>query len=201
MPLARFEPADLRLRPRDHQDVIAKMYCRYSWYPVACASVLCRIMYVTEMQLPIKSYSENPNKMQQFIKMLLFLILNEAQHVSGDTPPIIGSLKLHKQPLVLHTWKVVGRAVVGRCQIAYATWQRPTTFHVYKTRGWLCSFRLLMMGSVSPETCCPSFKRRNDNILIHRCILLGVFTVRNVLWCTDPRTWTFPVIECKYCIE
>jgi hypothetical protein len=51
--------------------------------------------------------------MQQFIKILLFLILNEAQHVSGDTPPITRSLKLHKQPLVLHTWKAVERAVVG----------------------------------------------------------------------------------------
>ena len=60
--------------------------------------------------------------MQQSIKILLFLILNEAQHVSGDTLPIIRSLKLHKQLLVLHTWKVVGRTVVGRCQIAYATW-------------------------------------------------------------------------------
>jgi hypothetical protein len=66
------------------------------------------------------SYSENPNKMQQCIKILLFLTLNEVQHVSGDTPPIIRSLKLHKQPLVLHAWKVVGRAVVGHCQIAYA---------------------------------------------------------------------------------
>jgi hypothetical protein len=56
--------------------------------------------------------------MQQCIKILLFLILNEAQHVLDDTSPIIGSLKLHKQPLVLHTWKVVGRAVVGRCQAA-----------------------------------------------------------------------------------
>jgi len=45
--------------------------------------------------------------MQDCIKILLFLILNEVQHVSGDTPPIIRSLKLHKQPLVLHTWKVV----------------------------------------------------------------------------------------------
>jgi hypothetical protein len=52
---------------------------------------------------------------------LLFLILNEAQHVSGDTPPIIRSLKLQKQPLVLRMWKVVGRAVVGRCQVAYGT--------------------------------------------------------------------------------
>jgi len=57
--------------------------------------------------------------MQQCIKILLFLILNEAQHVSGDTPPIIRSLTPHKQPLVLHTWKVVGRAFVGRCQVTY----------------------------------------------------------------------------------
>jgi hypothetical protein len=40
--------------------------------------------------------------MQQCIRILLFLVLNEAQHVSGDTLPIIRSLKLHKQPLVLH---------------------------------------------------------------------------------------------------
>jgi len=36
---------------------------------------------------------KNPKKMQQFIKILLFLILNEALHVSGNTPPIIRSLK------------------------------------------------------------------------------------------------------------
>jgi hypothetical protein len=42
--------------------------------------------------------------------------LYEAQHVSGDTPPIIRSLKLHWQPLVFHTWKVVGPVVGGRCQ-------------------------------------------------------------------------------------
>jgi hypothetical protein len=29
--------------------------------------------------------TEKPNKMQQCIKTLLFLILNKAQHVSGDT--------------------------------------------------------------------------------------------------------------------
>jgi len=57
--------------------------------------------------------------MQQCIEILLFLVLNEAQHVSGDTPPIIGSLKLHKQPLVLFTWNVVGHAVVGRCQVVH----------------------------------------------------------------------------------
>jgi hypothetical protein len=34
---------------------------------------------------------------------------------------------------------------------------RPTTFHVWKTRGCQCSFRLLMMGGVSPETCWVSY--------------------------------------------
>jgi len=58
---------------------------------------------------------KTPNKMQRCIKMLSFLLLNEGQHVSGDTLPIIRSLKLHNQPLVLYTWKVV-----GRCQVAYA---------------------------------------------------------------------------------
>jgi hypothetical protein len=61
---------------------------------------------------------ENPTRCKSVIKILLFLILNEAQNVSGDTPPIIKSLKLHKQPLVLHTWKVLGRAVVGHSQAA-----------------------------------------------------------------------------------
>ena len=42
--------------------------------------------------------------------------LYEAQHVSGDTTPIIRSRKLHWQPLVFYAWKVVGRVVAGRCQ-------------------------------------------------------------------------------------
>ena len=88
--------------------------------------------------------------------------LYEAQHVSGDTPPIIRSLKLHWQPLVFHMWKVVGH-VVGGCYQPYCAWQhppttRPKTFLVWKTRGCQCSFRLLMMGGVSPETCWASYK-------------------------------------------
>jgi hypothetical protein len=113
--------------------------------------------------------SEKLNKMQQCIKILLFLILNEVQHVSGDTPPIIRSLKLHKQFLVLHKWKVVGRAVVGLSQVAYE-WVQCTTpshtlpdkvqqMHVRKPSTYAkpetaCAvFRLLMMEGVSPETC------------------------------------------------
>jgi len=89
--------------------------------------------------------------------------LYEAQNVLGDKPPIIRSLKLHWQPLVFHTWKVVGPIVGGRCQALYCAWQRPpttrpTTFHVWKTRGYQCSFRLLMMGGLSPETFWTSYK-------------------------------------------
>jgi len=40
---------------------------------------------------------------QNFITPYLY----DAQHVSGDTPPIIRSLKLHWQPLAFHTWKVI----------------------------------------------------------------------------------------------
>jgi len=55
--------------------------------------------------------------------------LYEAQHVLGDTPSIIRSLKLHWQPLVVHTWKVAGHVAGGRCQ-AHCALQHPTTFHV-----------------------------------------------------------------------
>ena len=46
--------------------------------------------------------------MQQCIQIFIISYLYEAQHVSGDTPPIIRSLKLQWQPLVFHMWKVVG---------------------------------------------------------------------------------------------
>ena len=56
---------------------------------------------------------------QNFIVSYLY----EAQHVSGDTPRIIRRLKLHWQPLVFHTWKVVGHVVGGRCQAQYTVYK------------------------------------------------------------------------------
>jgi len=60
----------------------------------------------------MKKNPERCKTYQHFINPYLY----EAQHVSGETPPIIRSLKLHWQPLVFHTWKAVGRVVGGRRQ-------------------------------------------------------------------------------------
>ena len=119
----------------------------------------------------IKKIQQDATMYQNFIIPYLY----EAQHVSGDTLPIIRSLKLHWQPPVFHMWKVVGRVSGGRCQAQ--AWQRPpttrpTTFHVWKTRGCQCSFRLLMMVGVSPEKCWVSYKYGIIKFLIHCCILL-----------------------------
>jgi len=54
--------------------------------------------------------------------------LYEAQHVSGDTPPIIRRLRLHWQPLVFHKWKVVGRVFGGRCQAQFLCACQPSTY-------------------------------------------------------------------------
>jgi len=115
--------------------------------------------------------------------------LYEAQHVSGDTPPIIRSLKLHWQPLVFHTWKVVGLVEVDviRHSLTMSTSTCPTTFHVWKTRGCQCSFRLLMMGGVSPETCWASYKYGITKFW-HIVASCWIFSLWTVLWCTDPRT-------------
>jgi hypothetical protein len=55
-------------------------------------------------------------------KNFIIPYLYEAQYVSGDKPPIIRSLKLHWQPLLFHTWKVVGHVVGGRCQAVPYNW-------------------------------------------------------------------------------
>jgi uncharacterized protein YqjF (DUF2071 family) len=64
---------------------------------------------------------------QNFIIPYLYV----AQHVSGDTPPTIRSLKLHWQPVIFHTWKVDGCVVAGRWKVdeCVVGGQRPATTH------------------------------------------------------------------------
>jgi hypothetical protein len=105
-------------------------------------------------------HKEKSNKLQQCIKNFIIIYLYEAQHVSGDTPPIIRILKLHWQPLVFHTWKVVGRVVGGLCKavpdnVHQLHVQQPFTYEKPETAS-------AVLGSwwwaVSPETCWASYK-------------------------------------------
>jgi len=80
-----------------------------------CCFVIHKSYIRVELKLKINFQKKKSNKMPQCINIFI-LYLYEAQHVLGDTPPIIRSLKLHWQPLILHTWRVVGRVVVGRCR-------------------------------------------------------------------------------------
>jgi len=79
----------------------------------------------------------NVKKVSELSTFWYSFFLHKAQHVSGDTPSIIRSLKLHKQPLDLHTWKVV-----GRCQVPDNVQQlhvrKPSTV-LRKIKGCLCS--------------------------------------------------------------
>jgi len=103
----------------------------------------------------LKFIKKNPTDATMYQNFII-PYLYKAQHISGDTPPIIRSLKLHWQPLVFHTWKVVGW--LSGCAWQCPPTTHPTTFHVWKTRGCPCSFRLLMMGGLSPETCWALYK-------------------------------------------
>jgi hypothetical protein len=96
----------------------------------------------------------------------------------------------------------------GRCQAeCYSAWQRPpdtrpTTFHVWETRGCQWSFRLLMMGGVSPEKCWALYKYGIIKILIHRCILLDfslwILKCDAVYACELVR---FPIVSLEFFID
>jgi len=67
----------------------------------------------------VQFIKKNPTRCNNVSNFFIILYLYETQHVSGYTPPIIRSLKLHWQRLVFQRWKVVGRVVGGRCQAQY----------------------------------------------------------------------------------
>jgi len=96
----------------------------------------------------VQFIQKNPKRCNRVLTFIIQYLYKD-QHISGDTPPIIKSLKLHWQPLVLHTWKVVGRVVAGCCQA-------------------------LPDSGLSPETCWASYKYGiiNFDTLLH---LVGFF--------------------------
>jgi hypothetical protein len=84
----------------------------------------------------VQFMKKNPtrcNNVSKFVTPYLY----EAQHVSGNTQPIIRSLKLHWQPLVFYMWKVVGRCqahTVPDSVHRQHVWQ-PLVFYTWKVVG------------------------------------------------------------------
>ena len=75
--------------------------------------------------------------------------LYEAQHVSDDTAH-------HQEPKT--TLASSGFSYVEGCWTCGCWTVSGTLCHVWKARGCQWSFRFLMMGGVSPETCWASYK-------------------------------------------
>ena len=59
-----------------------------------------------DLYIIVEFIKKNPTRCNN-VSNFIIPYLYEAQHVSGDTPPIIRSLKLHWQPLAFHTWQIV----------------------------------------------------------------------------------------------
>ena len=126
-------------------------------------------------------YSENLNKMQQCIKILII------PYFKWGSTCFRRHTAHHQETKTAQTAPVFTYVEYCRrysCWTLSGTWQRPTTarpttFHLCKIRGCLCSFRLLMMGGVSPETCWASFKIRNNKNVDTLLHLVGVFHCKN----------------------
>jgi len=101
-------------------------------------------------------HTEKSKKMQQCIKIYYSVFIRSSTCFGRRTAH-------HQEPKALPA--ASGFAYVEGC---WTLWlldadsvqqpQRPKTFHVCKTRGCWCSFRLLMMGGASPETCWALYK-------------------------------------------
>ena len=80
-------------------------------WPCSCLTLSVRVWYTAHHQEPKTIPAASGFAYVESWWPCSCLTLSEY-----DTPPIIRSLKLHQQPLVLHMWRVVGRVVAGRCQ-------------------------------------------------------------------------------------
>jgi hypothetical protein len=125
---------------------------------------------------------EKSKKMQQYIKIYYSIFILSSTCFGWHTAH-------HQEPKTaleasgLHTWKVVGRVVAGRCQRPATT--RPTTFHICKPDA-----ASAVLGSWWWTVCRPKHVELQINMKWNFYTLLplvGLF-IWIILLCTDPRT-------------
>ena len=87
-----------------YHNVVNYAYQFYVFYNFNMLNIPTRMKH-TQICVGFVHYSITCIKIQQDATVYQNFISNlyETQYVSGDTPPIIRSLKLHQQPLVLHS--------------------------------------------------------------------------------------------------
>jgi hypothetical protein len=140
--------------------------CIISYWNTVCSFWITHMYQklLTNIIINYKRWKENPrnhylhkeksNTMQKCVKILLFHIYMKLTAFWATHRPSSGAWNCAGS-----LWFFIcGRLVdVVRCAWCPPT-TRPSTFHVWKTRGCQCNFRLLMMGDVSPETWWASYK-------------------------------------------
>jgi len=132
-------------------------------------------------------------------KNFILPYLNEAQHVLGNTSPIIRSLKLHWQPLVFHMWGVVWCADGGRSHSISSTIAAGSSISLTvpdTVCTVLCSW---WWAEEPPKTCTAIYRNEEIEKMLH---LVGC-TLEIYLRCTDIWTSNLYIIElhCYFCTE
>jgi len=75
----------------------------------------------------VQFIQKNPTRCNSVSKFII-TYLYEAQHVSGDTPPIIRSLKLHYQPLVCIRGRFLDVWLLDAVSVQQPHVQKPSTY-------------------------------------------------------------------------
>jgi hypothetical protein len=133
-------------------------------------------------------HKENPTRCNNVSNFIIPYVY-EAQHVSGDTLPIIRSLNLHWQPLVFHMWKVVCTCSWWTLLGTVCVWQRPPT---------TCTNNLPHMKNQKLPV---HIYAPDDGRCVARNMLSFIYIWNNKIWCIVASCWVFCMKNIHYILS